>query len=102
MKLALNIYKFTFTATCPADGELIAYSAEIASNDMIRVEAINTFVDEIKSGFQEEIADQLLERFGGAQEVNAVHQGVEIRTRRIVTPPMVDESDALRPAVAMH
>jgi hypothetical protein len=100
--LKLNVYAFTFDAVCPADSEVITYNAQIATDDMIRVEEINAFVGEIKSGFQEEIADKLLERFGGAQEITAVHQRVQIKTRRLVPPPMVDEQDVLRQTVSMH
>ena len=78
-----NIYRHTFVATCPADGEQIIYSLEIRSASMIRVEHIRTAAALIKSGYHEAIADQLYERFGGEQRITATHQGVEIETLRV-------------------
>lgn len=78
-----NTYRYTFTATCPDDGEVIVYSLEIRSQTMIRVEHIKTATALIKQGWHEQIADQLAERFGGDQVIKAVHQGVEIESVRL-------------------
>ncbi|MHC8386816.1 hypothetical protein ACYZTM_01845 [Pseudomonas sp. MDT2-39-1] len=79
----MNIYRHTFTAVCPGDGETIVYSLEIRSLTMIRVEHIKTAAALIKSGWHEQIADELADRFGGDQFIKAVHQGVEIETVRL-------------------
>lgn len=79
----MNIYRHTFTAACPSDAEVIVYSLEIRSLQMIRVEHIKTATSLIKQGWHEQIADQLAERFGGDQVIKAVHRGVEIETVRL-------------------
>ncbi len=79
----MNIYRHTFTATCPSDGDTIIYSWEIRSNRVVMVEHIKTATALIKSGYHERIADELLERFGGDQKIIATHQGVEIETVRL-------------------
>ncbi|WP_085599693.1 MULTISPECIES: hypothetical protein [unclassified Pseudomonas] len=79
----MNIYRHSFVATCPADGDAIVYSLEIRSLSMIRVEHIKTATRLIRSGYQETIADELFERFGGEQIITATHQGVEIETVRL-------------------
>lgn len=78
-----NTYRYTFTATCPGDGQVIVYSLEIRSLQMIRVEHIKIATSLIKQGWHEQIADQLAERFGGDQLIKAVHQGIEIETVRL-------------------
>ncbi len=79
----MNIYRHTFTAVCPSDGESIIYRLEIHSHAMIRVEHIKTATALIKQGWHEQIADGLAEQFGGKQTIIAVHQGVEIETVRL-------------------
>lgn len=79
----MNIYRHSFIATCPSDGDAIVYSLEIRSLQMIRVEHIKTATALIKQGWHEQIADDLAERFGGDQVIKAVHQGVEIETVRL-------------------
>lgn len=79
----MNIYRHTFTASCPSDGETIVYSLEIRSLGVIMVEHIKTATSLIKSGYHERIADELADRFGGDQTIIATHQGVEIETVRL-------------------
>lgn len=79
----MNIYRYTFAAVCPADGETIIYLLEVRSPVMIRVEHIKTATALIKSGWHEQIADQLSETLGGDQTIIATHQGVEIETVRL-------------------
>lgn len=79
----MNIYRHSFVAECPADGDQIVYRLEIQSKAMIHVEHIRTATALIKRGYHEEIADQLHQRFGGEQHIVAVHQGVEIETVRV-------------------
>ncbi|MBD8825352.1 hypothetical protein [Pseudomonas sp. CFBP 13602] len=79
----MNIYRHTFAATCPSDGDTIIYSLEIRSLAVVMVEHIRTATALIKSGYHERIADDLAERLGGDQTIKAVHQGVEIETVRL-------------------
>ena len=79
----MNIYRHSFTAVCPADGESIIYRLEIKSSIMIHVEHIKTATALIKKGWHEQIADDLARRLGGDQTIIATHQGVEIETVRL-------------------
>lgn len=79
----MNIYRHTFTAVCPNDAEVIVYSLEIRSPQMILVEHIKTATALIKEGYQEQIADELAERFDGDLVIKALHQGVEIESVRL-------------------
>lgn len=79
----MNIYRHTFAATCPNDGDLIVYRLEIRSLCMIWVEHIKAATAIIKSGIQEQIADQLHDRFGGDLTLIGNHQGVEIESIRL-------------------
>lgn len=81
--ISANIYRHTFVAECPADGDQIVYSLEIRSQSMIRVERIRTATALIKRGYHEAIADQLHGQLGGEQRITATHQGVEIETLRV-------------------
>ncbi|MNY45299.1 hypothetical protein D3C86_1803910 [compost metagenome] len=79
----VNIYKHTFSAVCPSDGETIIYRLEIRSNSMIHVEHIKAATALIKKGWHEQIADRLSESLGGEQLIVATHHGVEITTVRL-------------------
>ncbi|UFQ02209.1 hypothetical protein [Pseudomonas fitomaticsae] len=79
----MNIYRHTFAAVCPADGETIIYRLELRSASMIHVEHIKTATALIKRGWHEQIADSLSETLGGDQTIIATHQGVEIETVRL-------------------
>lgn len=79
----MNIYRHTFTAVCPADGEVIIYRLELKSSIMIHVEHIRASTTLIKKGWHEQIADSLAESLGGDQTIIATHQGVEIETVRL-------------------
>lgn len=78
----MNIYRHTFAAACPANGQMIIFSLEIQSEKMIYVEHIVTACALQKKAFHEQIADDLAARFGGYQVMKAHHHGVEIETRR--------------------
>jgi hypothetical protein len=80
----VNIYRHTFSAVCPSDGETIIYQMEIRSLAMIHVEHIKTATALIKKGWHEAIADRLSESLGGEQTITATHQGVEIETIRVL------------------
>ena len=79
----INEYSITFESVCPADGERIKYAATIVTDVMIRAEDIVMFVNGLSESFHEQIADAMWSRFGGLQVISAVHQGVNITTRRI-------------------
>ncbi|MBX9404541.1 hypothetical protein K5E40_02475 [Pseudomonas baetica] len=79
----MNIYRHTFAAVCPADGETIIYQLELRSPSMIHVEHIKTATALIKQGWHEQIADSLSETLSGDQTIIATHQGVEIETVRL-------------------
>lgn len=78
----MNIYRLKFIAACPANGEQIAYSLEIETTEMIRVEHLTTAAALHKTGFHEQIADDFAKRFSGRQVMKAHHHGVNIETRR--------------------
>lgn len=78
----VNVYRRQFVSVCPADSDAIVYSLEIRSATMLRVEHINLALALEEKSFHEEIANRLFDRFGGEQRITAVHQGVEIETRR--------------------
>lgn len=79
----MNIYRHTFAAVCPADGETIIYRLELRSTLMIHVEHIKTATALIRQGWHEQIADSLAETLGGDQTIVATHQGIEIETLRL-------------------
>lgn len=79
----MNIYRHTFAAVCPADGELIIYRLEVRSPTMIHVEHIKAATANIKNGWHEQIADRLSEALGADQTIIATHQSVEIETVRL-------------------
>lgn len=76
----MNTYRYTFAAACPGNGEQIIYSLELRHPDMVRVEHIKTACALHREGFQEVIAVDLHQRFGGVLTLRAVHHGVGIET----------------------
>jgi len=82
MATAKNIYKISFTLSCPNNGEQIFYKLKITSVHKIMVEQIHAVIDEFKGqGFHEDVADKM-HSLGGKQQIIAIHQGVEIKTIR--------------------
>jgi hypothetical protein len=80
--MSVNIYRHTFVATCPANGQAIIFNLEIRKPEMIRVEHITMACALHKTGYHEDIADELYARFGGLQVIRAHHHGVDIETVR--------------------
>jgi hypothetical protein len=78
----MNIYRRTFVAACPNNGQSIIYQLEIRSARMIQVEHIVTATSLIKRGYHEQIANDLHAQFGGKQVLCAHHHGVDIETIR--------------------
>lgn len=78
----MNIYRYQFVTTCPVNGEQIIYKLEIQVGSKILVEHIKTACALHKSGYHEDIADDLHQRFGGLQTITANHHGVDIESKR--------------------
>jgi hypothetical protein len=78
----LNTYIQQFYAECPVNGKTVDYQLEITTEQDIPVEHIQTFTSLIKKGLHEAIADDLWDRFGGHQFLQAHHHGTTIRTIR--------------------
>ena len=78
----MNTYTIQFHAKCPVNGARITYTLTIHTGTVIAAEEITGFVDDIGQGLHEEIADGLLDRFGGSQRLTAEHHGVHIETIR--------------------
>lgn len=79
----MNTYEKQFIAKCPNNGEMILYQFRLeVKNRMVMVEHINTACALHKTGYHEDIANALFERFGGVQTLKARHDGVDITTER--------------------
>lgn len=78
----MNIYTTRFSALCPVNGQGIDYTLTVQTGEVLMVEEIREFLDGIKEGLHEHIADQLCAKFGGSQRLKAMHHGVEIETIR--------------------
>jgi hypothetical protein len=78
----LNAYTFRFYANCPSNSVRIDYQLRIETKEVISVEELITAAENVEDGYHEELADQMLERFGGVQTLTAEHHGVTIETRR--------------------
>lgn len=76
----MNVYRYVFNATCPNDGATITYGLEIRRVQRIMVEEIIEACSRHTKGFQEDIAADLHEIFGGQVSLRAQHQGVEVLT----------------------
>lgn len=83
-KQKVNIYEREFVAACPNNGEPITYQLMICKpmGERIFVEEIVAATDMIEVGYHEDIADSLLNDFGGKQILSAHHHGVTIETIR--------------------
>lgn len=81
----LNIYRHRFTATCPNNGQTIAYRLEIEAESVIMVEDIDKHCRAAalcNKPYHENIANYLYASLGGRQTIIAWHHGTEIETRR--------------------
>lgn len=77
----MNIYRIDFTSRCPVNGDLIFYSLEIQSAEMIMAEKIETAVNG-GPALHEQLADELHMHFRGKQILKARHGNVSIETIR--------------------
>lgn len=78
----MNVYTASFFAKCPVNDEVIKYTIRIETKIRLMVEFIQDQLKNIGPGFHEDIADDMLVRFGGCQIITAMHHGVHIETRR--------------------
>lgn len=78
----MNKYTVKFFARCPTNGVRVEYTLEITTNKTIKVEMLIETVGQYDGWYHEDIADNLLERFGGEQNLLALHHGVFIETKR--------------------
>lgn len=78
----MNAYTVNFYAACPNNGIRISYRLRIETAEVISVEELIAAVESHDEGYHEELADQLLARFGGRQTMTADHHGVTIETVR--------------------
>jgi hypothetical protein len=78
----MNIYRRSFVASCPQNGDRVAYALELESPVMIYAEQIELATDLFTPQYHEALADRLYQQFGGRQVLRATHRGVEIETRR--------------------
>lgn len=78
----MNIYRTTFEAQCPKNGDLISYFLTIETSERIWVETINEQIKSLaRTGLHETIADKL-KQLGGKQTLVALHNNVTITTIR--------------------
>lgn len=79
----MNKYTYSFNVKCPNDEHgFIYYTAVIEIEKMIMVEDIIEYCDLYKKEFHENIADDLINKFGGKQTITATHKNVKIETIR--------------------
>jgi hypothetical protein len=78
----VNTYTIDFFGTCPKNGLRVAYKLKISTGEVIPVEDILAAADLSDDKFHEDIADEMLTRFGGQQTLVADHHGVRIETIR--------------------
>ncbi len=78
----MNRYTAKFFSTCPVNGARIEYTLTIETMRLISVEDLLERLEAVPVALHEEIADHLLEIFGGKQTLVAYHHGVTIETTR--------------------
>lgn len=76
----MNTYRYRFNCLCPTDGSTVTYGLTITTPGKVLAENIRAICDAGPS-HQEDLADKLA-ALGGEQVIVAIHQGVEIETRR--------------------
>jgi hypothetical protein len=78
----MNIYETTFFSSCPINHAQIRYELTIKTKDLIMVEDLLEEVRSLNDMLHEDIAEYLLDTFGGEQRLHAIHHGVVITTER--------------------
>ena len=79
----MNTYTTEFFSNCPTNGIRVQYRLKIETGVMIPVEQIIAVVEGVGDQYHEELADDMLVRFGGRQTLSAMHHGVHIETIRV-------------------
>jgi hypothetical protein len=82
----MNQYTVKFFAKCPANGVRVEYLLVVSTKQIIKVEVLIEITSCYDGWYHEDIADNLLERFGGEQKLSAMHHGVFIETTRKLKP----------------
>lgn len=79
-----NEYTHVFTRKCPNDPTFHArYTLTITTTSTIMVEEIEAAcAGDGSPVFHEKLADELVDRFGGYQQIEATHGETDIVTRR--------------------
>jgi hypothetical protein len=77
----VNVYTYGFSTECIKNSDLIHYTLEIKTSNVIIAEDLMEFPVPDKA-LHEDLADRYFERFGGRQKMNATHGKVAIETRR--------------------
>lgn len=77
----MNVYRQQFRATCPTNGRSVDYVLTIESPRMILVEDIQEATVEL-TGYHEDFANLLWQKFGGKQTLTAHHHGTDVETIR--------------------
>lgn len=79
----MNVYTQRFFSICPKTKARVEYKLTIETQEIVMVEDIQEAVADFASGdYHESIADELHEKFGGTQTLEAHHHGTDIRTIR--------------------
>lgn len=77
----MNVYTYGFASECIKNDDLIQYTLEIKTSNVIIAEDLMEFPVPDKA-LHEDLADHFFERFGGRQKMIAIHGEVMIETRR--------------------
>lgn len=78
----MNNYKIVFNKHCPINNLVIEYKLKIKTKNVILIEDLLGFVEQLPSEFHETFADKLFAKFSGKQTLIANHHGVTISTKR--------------------
>lgn len=81
----MNVYRHSFTAKCPNNGQTILYRLTIEAEHVLMVEDIMTAVRRaaiVPKPYHENMADVLHAHLGGRHRMIAFHHGVHIETIR--------------------
>lgn len=81
-RIDMNRYTTIFFSKCPANNLRIKYELVIETHSTIFVEELLSFLSSFVVAYHENIADKLIEQFGGKQTLKAWHHGVLIETQR--------------------
>ena len=78
----MNIYEVSISSLCPINGRPVDLHIRLETQNVVMVETLLSFLEDIKNNLHEELADKLYKKFGGKQVVKGFHHGVWITTER--------------------